>query len=33
MEKPDQDTINQLVRVIVQEVNPQEVILFGSHIR
>lgn len=33
MEKLNQDAINQLVNVIVQEVNPQQVILFGSHAR
>jgi predicted nucleotidyltransferase len=33
MEKLSQDAINQLVNVIVQVVNPQQVILFGSHAR
>lgn len=33
MQKLNQETIDQLVRVIVHEVNPQEVILFGSHAR
>ena len=33
MQTLNQETIDQLVKVIVQEVNPQEVILFGSHAR
>lgn len=33
MQTLNQDAINQLVNAIVHEVNPQEVILFGSHAR
>ncbi|MCF8210289.1 MAG: nucleotidyltransferase domain-containing protein [Rhodoferax sp.] len=33
MQTLNPDAINQLVNAIVQEVDPQEVILFGSHAR